>query len=336
VTRRSGPRSTASSTTDAPAHALRRLDNASPQELVGALRDDNMFWRLTAQQMLVERGQTDVVPWLIAWWRTRRVDGLGLSPGALHALWTLHGLGAITASAQARDAARGALSHPAASVRRAALEILPRDALFLDDVLRAGILPDRTSPHPVEYTVGSATLQDADGQVRINAVLALSELPASPRIAAVLGEMLQVPQNLRDPWIPEAIAIAGVKQGPQFLIDQLQAPRRGPGADSMAFAGMARAVSLMTRFYASQGRPQTATIVALIQAVPQLNPAVGAGVLTGIVSGNGGWPDEQAPLLSPQQRSALAAAARAAAPELAEHFARIAERWAMPDVFRSP
>lgn len=317
----------------APAHPIRRLDNATPQELVAALRDDNMFWRMTAQQMLVERGQTDVVPQLIRLVQDHSVDGLGLNPGALHALWTLDGLGAIANSTQARDAARTALAHPAASVRRAALQILPRDGRLLDDIIGAGILPDRTSPHAVDYTVPSAILQDADGQVRITAVLALSELPPSPRAAAILAEMVAVPQNMRDQWIPEAIAIAGVKQGPQFLIDQVRAPRRGP-ADSAALAGMARAVNMMTRHYATQGRPQTATIVALIQAVPQLNPVVGAGVLTGIVSGNGGWPDEQPPQLTPQQRAALAGAARASAPELAEHYNRIAERWGTPDVFR--
>ena len=37
-----------------------------PDELVQALRNDNMFWRLTAQRLLVERGKTDVVPQLIA------------------------------------------------------------------------------------------------------------------------------------------------------------------------------------------------------------------------------------------------------------------------------
>src|SRR5688572_26417369 len=104
----------------------RRLDTATPPQLVRALTDDNMFWRLTAQRLLVERGKTDVVPALVRLVNDHTVDDLGLNVGALHALWTLHGLGAL-ADAQAMRAAREALYHPAASVRRAALMMLPRD-----------------------------------------------------------------------------------------------------------------------------------------------------------------------------------------------------------------
>src|SRR5205814_2551676 len=40
-----------------------RLDllNASPQQLVAVLKNDNLFWRMTAQRLLVTRGQKDVV-----------------------------------------------------------------------------------------------------------------------------------------------------------------------------------------------------------------------------------------------------------------------------------
>ena len=51
--------------------------------------------------------------------------------------------------------------------------------------------------------------------------------------------------------------------------------------------------------------------------------------------GEGGWPQESAPTLTAQQRAALAQAADAAAPELAEGFARVAARWGMPDLFGS-
>src|SRR4030095_14690501 len=116
-----------------------RLDNATPAQLVSALKNDNMFWRMTAQQRLVERGLPDVVPALIALLKDNTVDDLGLNPGALHALWTLHGLGAITKMPEAKAAVRGALNHPAASVRRAAIQALPREAQLLDDIFNAGI-----------------------------------------------------------------------------------------------------------------------------------------------------------------------------------------------------
>ena len=38
----------------------RDLSGASADELVAALADDNLFWRLTAQRLLIERGARDV------------------------------------------------------------------------------------------------------------------------------------------------------------------------------------------------------------------------------------------------------------------------------------
>ena len=126
-----------------------RLDNATPAQLVAALSNDNMFWRMTAQQRLVEGKHTAAIPALVALANDHTVDGMGLNVGALHALWTLHGLGAIPSNATALTAARNALHHPAASVRRAALQILPRTEQTLNDVFAAGMLPDRASPHNV-------------------------------------------------------------------------------------------------------------------------------------------------------------------------------------------
>ena len=71
------------------------LSKNDPAGLVAALSSDNMFWRLTAQRLLVERGQKDVVPQLLALVRNPAVDAIGINGGALHALWTLDGLGAL-------------------------------------------------------------------------------------------------------------------------------------------------------------------------------------------------------------------------------------------------
>ncbi len=323
----------------APAYRPIRLDNATPARLVAALRNDNMFWRHTAQRLLVRRGQRDVVPALVALVNDHTVDAQGLNPGALHALWTLDGLGAITADANVRAAARRALHHPSAALRRAALQVLPRDAQLMDDIFNAGLLPDRTSPHAVEYTVGAGVLQDADAQVRLTALLTLSELPASPRAARAIGDLIFVPQNARDPWLPDAAAIAGVKQGPDFLVEFLQ--RRPTGSDSAMLAGLRSAAVLMTRHYASNA--QAGAVVGALLALPQAHPVLAAGVLDAIApppptggpgSGNpaarggfgAGWPEDQPPTLTASQRAALAEAARGAPPELAAAWARVNQR----------
>lgn len=328
------------------------LAGAPPERLVAALRDDNMFWRLTAQRMLVERGRPDVVPALIRLVDDATVDEAGQNPGAFHALWTLHALGAIERNPPAREAARRALHHPAAAVRRAALSTLPRDERLLGDIFAAGLLPDRTSPHAVEYTVGAAVLQDADPRVRLTALLTLGELPPSRRGADAVVELLREPRNARDRWLPDAAAVAGVRQGPDVALALLR--NRYERHDSAAVAGIARSVRLMTHHFA--GRANTGAIVALLEAVPEAHVAVARSVLSGIAGEAeaaagpggpqrpaqwpatlpGGWPEEAAPPLTSAQRAALAAAARRAPAELAEGFARVAARWGMPDLFRSP
>src|SRR5207249_5061450 len=95
------------------------LMDASPEKLVATLKNDNMFWRLHAQRLLVERGKQDVVPALIELSGDPATDSIGLSPGAIHALWTLHGLGVLDGSeGKATAAAVAALKHKSAGVRR--------------------------------------------------------------------------------------------------------------------------------------------------------------------------------------------------------------------------
>jgi putative membrane-bound dehydrogenase-like protein len=306
----------------AAASAPMRLDNATPAQLVRALTNDNLFWRLTAQRLLVERGKTDVVPALIALANNQTVDSLGLNVGALHALWTMHGLGL---TGDALTAARKALYHPAASIRRAALMMLPRGDDLLNGIFTAGILPDRTSPWPVDYTVPTTILQDADAHVRLEALLVLAEMPGSPRAASAAADMIMNPDNARDAWMPDAVAMVGAKQGGDFLTGLVK--RRMPMNDSLSMAGIRRSVQKVTRYHAAQG--STELIVGVVAGVPE-TPGVALAILNGVAQG---WPEERPPVLSPAQRSALLAAARGATAELVEAFGRVAARWQMPDVF---
>lgn len=332
-----------------------RLDNATSAQLVRALTNDNMFWRMTAQRLLVERGRLDVAPQLIALVKSQTVDELGLNPGALHALWTLQGLGALSganANADALAAVRGALTHPSAALRRAAVQALPRDARLESDIMNAGILPDRTSPWPVEYTVGTEILQDADAHVRLEALLALSEVPATPRGATTLTNVITFAGNARDPWIPDAVAIAAVPQGLPYLLElvKVQPPAmpagRGGGGrggqaqgggrgsnlppDTLTLVGAPRTVRLLSRVYAAKA--DVPTVVTMIGALKTASTsAMAAGILEGIATG---WPEGQPPQLSAAQKAELVAAARGASPDLANSFARVAARWGLPDVFK--
>jgi hypothetical protein len=303
-----------------------RLDNASPTQLVAALRNDNMFWRLTAQRLLVERGQRDVVPALVALVNDHTIDKQGLNPAALHALWTLDGLGAIEQDPSALRAVRNALNHPAGSIRRAALMVLPRTAELESDIFTMGMLPDRRAPHETGAPLAMALQQDADPGVRLEALLVLSELPPSERAAAALMDVLFVAQNARDPWIPDAVGIAGAKHGLNFLTQVIE--RRAPNNDRAVITGIARAVDVLTRAHSVQADPAVA--VRLIELVPRADAAVGKGILDGMAAG---WPANRPPALTPEQRRALVAARMGASADLAESFTALARRWTLPEVF---
>src|SRR5262249_42653052 len=136
------------------------LGKADAKTLVQTLKHDNMRWRLHAQRLLVERGKTDVVGDLVKLIEDKSVDEIGLNVGAIHSLWTLHGLKALDGkNRKALEAAAGALKHPSAGVRRNAALVLPAT----EDA--GGALID------------SGVLFDDDSQVRLAALLAASQMP---------------------------------------------------------------------------------------------------------------------------------------------------------------
>jgi putative membrane-bound dehydrogenase-like protein len=187
------------------------LSASRPAELVQALRNDNMFWRTTAQRLLVERGNADVVPQLIAIVNDRHVDAIGLNAPAVHALWTMQGLGVLDGRhADALAAVRSALTHPAAGVRKAAASVLPRIAQSVTDLLASG------------------ALEDADLNVRLNALLALSRMPASTEAGRAIYAVSKEQAVVDDEWLPEAVWIAATTHEEGFL--QAYAADTGVGA----------------------------------------------------------------------------------------------------------
>ena len=187
----------------------RSLSKADTVGLLDALASDNMFWRLQAQRLIVERGKKDVVPQLLALVNNTSVDAIGTNGAALHALWTLQGLGELnTATTEAYRAAVQALKHPAAGVRKAAAMVLPHTAEAETAILSAGLL------------------QDPELHTRLAATLVLAEMPASTAAAQALYKESQKPENFNDPWLSRAMYIAATRQQDYFL----QAYKADPAA----------------------------------------------------------------------------------------------------------
>ena len=139
-----------------------RLSSASPAELVQALSHRNGWWRDTAQQLLVQRGDTSVVPKLkqlaaqSSDWRVR-----------LHALWTLDGLDAIEPAEVQR-----ALADKSADVRASGLRLSERWLHEPNHPLGAAVL---------------ALMGDSSWTVRRQLAATIGELPEAARLDAAVG-----------------------------------------------------------------------------------------------------------------------------------------------------
>jgi 23S rRNA C2498 (ribose-2'-O)-methylase RlmM len=142
--------------------------------------------------------------------------------------------------------------------------------------------------------------------------------------------VITFPGNARDPWIPDAVAMAGIKHGPELLRDLMQ--RRLPN-DSMAVAGMRRSVHKMARHFAA--RSEVSLVVQMISTVPQSSGPLAVAMLNGIAEG---WPLDTltrvAPQFTAEQRAALVEVGRVASPEITEALARVAARWNLPNAFK--
>ena len=122
--------------------SITSLSPDDPAGLLNGLQSSNQFWRLTAQRLIVENQIQGLEADLAELVRRQELDATGFDGGAVHALWTLRGLGA---EETLQSVAAEALTHPSAAVRKAAIETLPatdatgmlfvKHQLFLDERL---------------------------------------------------------------------------------------------------------------------------------------------------------------------------------------------------------
>ncbi len=232
----------------------------TPEQMLAALKNDNMFWRKHAQRLLVERGKTDVAAELVKLVNDPTVDEIGLNPAAIHALWTLRGLNAdqnedraIVSSVLAK-----AIAHPSAGVRRAALAVLP------------------SSAETAKLIGSAAVLDDRDPHVRMAAFLALARIPQHGDAAGRrLVEAARKPANLEDRWLRDAVVMAAAGDPNTFLaVQSAQAE-----APSPAYLDVVRAVAYHHAAM-KDSRPEAA-LAGLSKAHPDVVEAILDGFLKG-------------------------------------------------------
>lgn len=175
------------------------IDPLNNKDLISGLKSDNMFWRMTAQKLIVENQNTSIIEDLLQLIADQSVDEIGLNSPAVHALWALHGTGALDGSnVKAMEAATKALKHPAAGVRKNAIRVLPKSEEVLKAILDANLIKDK------------------DLNTRKEALLAIAEMPSSPDVSDLLLAASQDDENASDEYIPQALFAATITHPSAF------------------------------------------------------------------------------------------------------------------------
>lgn len=167
--------------------------------LLNALRSDNMFWRMHAQRMLVERNQQDVASLLKGMVADQTPDELGIHAPGIHALWTLKGLNALD-----QKTIEAALSHPSASMRKNAIMAMAFDSASVDLLLKYNLLNDK------------------DPLVVLNALLHLSKSPITDAAEKAFFDRLHASNEVEDRWLPDAFACVLTANGGKLMKKHVQ------------------------------------------------------------------------------------------------------------------
>ncbi len=240
-----------------------KLSKQDTPGLLAALENDNMFWRMTAQRLLVEMQDRSVAPALYRMIDNQSVDAVGLNNPAVHALWTLHGLGLLDGNnAEALQSAQKALTHPAAGVRKAAAQVLPRS----------------------EQGFGALekTLEDPNLNTRLAAIVGLLDIPSSEKIGAAVYRATLDEQNIEDKWLSKAIMAAATVHEKGYRAAAEKASLRSKLSDRIAEA-LNKEVYPLRRFGYMQFAPDAAGKEITLQAKIQKKDEP----LQGFIAGQG-------------------------------------------------
>lgn len=259
------------------------LAGASAEQLVAALKSDNMLWRLHAQRLLVEHDQAEVVPHLVKLVRDESVDAIGLNAGAIHALWTLNGLNAAEdPKSLAGQALEAALKHPSAAVRRNAAASLPPNGTYVSHQLFA-----------------ARALLDDDPQVRLATLLSLADTELHESLCGMVGNFtakaIVRPENYGDRSLLDAATSAGANDDTAYLGAMTMATKEPP-------TEVLPRVTIIAEHFGRR-RPDASEISILLMYLPTSLPTVKDAIVTGLSSG---WPKDHQIELTDEDNEAIA------------------------------
>lgn len=259
-----------------------RLKDASSPELVGRLSDPNLWWRTTSQRLLVERQDMSILPQLEALARQTAKP-----QGRAHALWTLEGLGRLSA-----ELVEAALADPSPLVREQAIRLSERvsSAAVRQKLLEMAGDPDDRVRFQLVCTLGSnvdepaftaltkitlAHIEDSWFQIA-----ALSAAPVSGsawfRAVGRWPGFLSSSSTGKADFLRRVASIVGAKRDDQEMAALLASVSRPSGADwwrVVTLAGLAEGIQRSGRRQAALSRAAQATLSELLDDSPKVASA---------------------------------------------------------------
>ena len=169
----------------AKAPAITSLKGASDEALVKALGSDTQFWRLRAQELLVEKKAVAVAPAL-----KKIVAANDSGVAAIHALWTLQGLGQLDEATH-----RSALLAKDGALRRNAVRAVSND------------------PKSLALLFGSGAINDSDLNTRLATFVKLAAFQTTPELKTLVSKLGADPVVAKDEWLKEGVRLLGKKHG---------------------------------------------------------------------------------------------------------------------------
>lgn len=194
-----------------------KMGDETSEQLVGQLANPNSWWRMNAQRLLIDRNDLSVAPLL----EKLATEG-NSSLGRLHALWTLHGLGALSEKTLLL-----ALGDQEAGVRENAIRM--SEDLLKQNSPAAGPVIDKLI----------SLKNDKSPKVRFQLLASLGFVNTP---AAVAARKQLLFSNLEDKWMQIA-ALSAIPAAGDNLLEEVLAGYR---AGNPEYASLTERISNMT------------------------------------------------------------------------------------------
>ncbi len=181
---------------DKPGAAAKAAQGESSAELLAGLSGGTQYGRLRAQRLIVEGKKQDLAPAL-----RELVMKSADAVAAIHALWSLHGLGELDVATH-----QAALLSASPELRRNAIRALGADAAAQKLFFGAGVVADKVPA------------------TRLAAIVKLADFPTSPEVQTLVRQLAADPAVRADEWLNEAARLLAKKhktatyvEGPNLL-----------------------------------------------------------------------------------------------------------------------